>query len=79
MKTSMTSTGMDSGKRLPKEALQLSTAKGFVEAYFRNLPNCETYEAAYEETERVYEEYYGKRRYSGFDSFRKVRDRIVSN
>ncbi len=65
---------------LPPEALQLLTVKGFDQAFTRllNNPKLPTQQKAYDVLEEKYIEYFGRRRYSGFDSYRKVRNRRLS-
>jgi hypothetical protein len=58
------------------EIRKLIIPREFVAAWFRELPKHKTYEAAYEAIEDIYEEYFGRRRYSCYDSFRVIKDRI---
>jgi hypothetical protein len=48
----------------------------FAEAWFRILPQHKTYEDAYEALEIVYIEYFKRRKYSDYQSFRQVKNRI---
>ena len=57
------------------EILVLLSPSGFQERFHTNCKNAKTYVQAYEETEREYEGYFGKRRYSSYDSFRTVMNR----
>lgn len=49
----------------------------FINAWFNALPNYSTYELAYESIEIIYIDYFGRRRYSDYNSFRNVKDRII--
>jgi len=49
--------------------------KGFEDRYMLNVRLHKTYKAAYEKTELEYKKTFSKRRYSSYDSFRKVRSR----
>lgn len=60
-------------KRLVKDS-QLS-AKTFEELYFKFVPDSKSYPEAYEKAEGIHEKYFEKRRYSSYDSFRKMKDR----
>ena len=48
----------------------------FAEAWFRLLSQHKTYESAYEALETEYINYFGRRKYSDYNSFRNVKDRI---
>lgn len=56
---------------------RLLTQEGFIEAFYEQCADYKTHEEAYEGVERLYERYFGKRKYSNFNSFRQVRDRIT--
>jgi len=60
---------------IPLEILVLLSPRGFEERFHNHCKNQKTYSAAYEETEKEYESYFGKRRYSSYDSFRVVMNR----
>ncbi|MBW1612420.1 MAG: hypothetical protein JRJ57_00265 [Deltaproteobacteria bacterium] len=66
---------MDS--KLTASERELLTVSGFMRAYYRNLSECESYQEAYEETEKKYVALFGRRRYRNYESFRKTRDRIM--
>jgi hypothetical protein len=51
--------------------------RNFINAWFNALPNFPTYEAAYESIEEVYENYFKRRKYSDYNSFRNVKGRIT--
>ena len=55
----------------------LIVTNNFINAWFIALPNYSTYEAAYESIEVIYVEYFGKRRYSDYNSFRTVKNRSI--
>ena len=56
----------------------LITIDGFMAAYFQNLEWSSTMVEAYEATEKEYQEIYkAGRRYSSYDSFRKVKKRFL--
>jgi len=56
---------------IPVQALRLQTSTGFEKRYFYYLRIYKS-KKAYEETEKEYEKWYGKRRYSSYKSFREV-------
>jgi len=49
----------------------------FINAWFNALPHHKTYEEAYESIEDIYIEYFGRRRYSDYSSFRTVKNRSI--
>lgn len=59
------------------DILILLSAKGFEEKFHKNCKDTKTYVQAYEKTEKEYEEHFGKRRYSSYDSFRVVMNRKI--
>ena len=59
------------------EKRRLIDLRYFINAWFNLLPHHETYEKAYEALEDIYEDYFGRRRYSCYDSFRVVKDRVM--
>ena len=48
----------------------LLTIEGFSEAFQRNIKNFPTHEAAYEQVEESYFYFFGKRKYTDYESFR---------
>ena len=60
-----------------EEKLILISAEGFVREFWKRTKNHKTMVAAYEELEMEYQEIFGKRRYSDYDSFRVCRDRKI--
>ena len=59
---------------IPVQALKLLTTTGFEQKYFDFLRIYDN-KKAYEETEKEYEKWYKKRRYSSYKSFREVVNR----
>lgn len=53
----------------------ISTPAGFIQRYLHNLAFCETQIEAYEMTESEHVAIFKRRKYSGYDSFRKVKNR----
>jgi len=51
----------------------------FAEAWFRLLSQHKTYEDAYEELENIYIGYFKRRKYSDYNSFRNVKNRIFKS
>lgn len=51
--------------------------RNFINSWFRALPNYKTYEEAYESVEIEYLNYFGRRKYSDYQSFRQVKNRII--
>tara|TARA_R110002167_G_scaffold59643_1_gene169146 strand:- start:91 stop:297 length:207 start_codon:yes stop_codon:yes gene_type:complete len=62
---------------IPIEILALLSPRGFEERFHYHCKNERTYIKAYEEAEREYEDHFGKRRYSSYDSFRVVMNRKI--
>jgi len=60
-----------------KQIRGLIEPRNFIAAWFAELPKHDTYEKAYEAIEDVYSDFFGKRKYSDYNSFRNVRDRIT--
>jgi hypothetical protein len=52
------------------EIIALISPEGFERKFFKNCKDSKTYIEAYEKTEKEYSEYFGRRRYSCYDSFR---------
>jgi hypothetical protein len=55
------------------------TYDGFSRIYYANVSGSNTNTEAYEKAEKVHIQYFGKRKYSDYDSFRNVRDRNYKN
>jgi len=64
---------------IPIEILALLSPAGFEKRFHKNCKKTKNYEEAYEETEKEYEENFGKRRYSSYDSFRVTKNRKIRN
>jgi hypothetical protein len=62
----------------PKYIMELNTDEGF-DKFFYSMCNeyVGSYELAYEATERHYQEYFGHRRYSNYESYRCVKNRRI--
>jgi len=58
---------------------QMLTTDGFIRYFFKIIREnpLMTQTDAYEKTEQVYQDLIGKRRFSGFDSFRQVKKRYL--
>jgi len=61
--------------KIPFEILALLSPKGFEERFHNYCKKEKTYKIAYEKTENDFEKYFGKRRYTSYDSFRVVMQR----
>lgn len=55
--------------------LILISADGFVREFWERAKNYKTLKSCYEDLEKDYQNVFGKRRYSDYDSFRVCRDR----
>lgn len=64
-------------EKYPPSITALLTTKGFIEAYFKQYRHTDVGSKAYECVEQVHEEYFGFRKYSGWESFRKVKNRFI--
>tara|TARA_R110002020_G_scaffold731_3_gene3631 strand:+ start:568 stop:762 length:195 start_codon:yes stop_codon:yes gene_type:complete len=58
-----------------KDKIILISADGFVREFWKRTKEHKTLIQAYENLEKDYEETFGKRRYSDYNSFRVCRDR----
>ncbi len=54
--------------------IQLISTDGFMSAFWDIVPNTTTHAEAYEQLETEYHSYFGRNRYSSFESFRICRD-----
>ena len=57
--------------------LALLSPNGFDERFWKNSKDSKTYLEAYEKTEKEFENHFGKRKYSDYNSFRNCRDRRI--
>ena len=64
---------------IPIEILALLSPAGFEKRFHKHCKNSKNYEHAYELTEKEYEQNFGKRRYSSYDSFRVTKNRKNRN
>ena len=55
--------------------LILISAEGFTREFWERSKNYKTLKSCYEDLEKDYQNTFGKRRYSDYDSFRVCRDR----
>lgn len=53
----------------------MNTKATFFLLYFRQLPNFDRYEDAYEAAEKIWKEENGRRKYSNYASFRTILSR----
>lgn len=56
---------------------RLSTVRGFLGRYFEHLKESGTQQEAYEKTETEFSEIFRRKRYANYESFRKVKNRII--
>jgi hypothetical protein len=61
------------GKDLAKECSM--TYDGFEKIYYANVSGSNTNSEAYEKAEQIHVQYFARRKYSDYNSFRNVRDR----
>jgi hypothetical protein len=52
--------------------LELLDVEGFIRQYWMFIQDYETYEQAYNATERLYKKFFGKNKYSSFTSFKRT-------
>ena len=62
---------------IEKHILILISADGFVRKFWEKTREHKTYKEAYEKLEQEYQDIFGKRRYSDYNSFRICRDRAA--
>ena len=65
--------------KIPLKILVLLSLKGFEKRFYYYSKNVKTYIQAYEKTEQEYKQYFGKNKYSSYDSFRVVMNRKIKN
>ncbi|AWW32165.1 hypothetical protein DN752_19590 [Echinicola strongylocentroti] len=63
---------------VPKRVLKMVSVDGFISCYYSMMKNRNTREEAYESCEDLHEKYFGRRKYSGFDSFKKILYRKIN-
>jgi len=61
--------------KIPENILKLTTSQGFVQYYFSICLDFDTNKQAYEAAEQLYFDWFKKRRYSDYESFRVVKNR----
>lgn len=61
--------------KIETQIARLTTTKGFIEAFEEEISNHKNMPDAYYAVEKVHHSVFGYHRYSGYDSFRKVRER----
>ena len=59
----------------PPHIMKLNTPEGFDDWFFEFMGDYTRYEEAYEATERNHINYFGRRMYSDYNSYRVCRDR----
>lgn len=65
---------------MSESAMKLhSSTDDFMRIYESNLSPNKSYKAAYEASERVHKEITGHNRYSGYESFRSVKNKRVKS
>tara|TARA_R110002020_G_scaffold470398_1_gene696267 strand:- start:9275 stop:9484 length:210 start_codon:yes stop_codon:yes gene_type:complete len=60
---------------IDKKIILLLSPNGFDERFFELAAERKTYKKAYEDLENEYENYFGKRKYSDYNSYRNCRDK----
>ena len=63
---------------IEQSALVLLTVEGFIARYYEVLPEWGNNVSAYNAVERQYEWYFGKRKYSDYESFRITLSRFIT-
>lgn len=59
--------------------LALQELEGFCRQFYLYCGEYGTQQRAYEATERMFQQYFGKRKYADFESFRQVRNRMLKS
>lgn len=62
---------------MDSKIIALLTPEGFDERFWDNASKYKTYKKAYEKLEDEYKTYFGKRKYSDYNSYRVCRDRRI--
>ena len=62
---------------MDSKTIALLTPEGFDERFWDNASKYKTYKKADEKLEDEYKTYFGKRKYSDYNSFRVCRDRRI--
>tara|TARA_B110000444_G_scaffold244587_1_gene264190 strand:- start:1274 stop:1480 length:207 start_codon:yes stop_codon:yes gene_type:complete len=61
--------------KIKQEILDLLSPSGFEDRFHKNYQISKNYNDAYQLTEQEYKQYFGKIRYSSYDSFRVTKNR----
>lgn len=56
---------------------QLATKPGFIQYYFKILPNCESQNAAFQVTSLIYELLFNRMLFNCYDTFRKEKNKYL--
>jgi hypothetical protein len=56
----------------PECVLRLQSQEGFIDEYLNEVKWHDRYRDAYETIEKVYEQFFGKRRFENYESFRVI-------
>ena len=60
---------------IPIKIIGMLSANGYVDRFYAHCKTCATDKEAYEKTEKEFQDYFGKRRYSDYNSYRGARDK----
>ena len=66
---------VDAKLQLESHILELNTPEGFDRRYYEMCQLYPNNSLAYEAVERQYESYFGKRKYSNYESYRKTKNK----
>lgn len=66
-------------EKTQENILKLLDLQGFIDYYYKICLDFDTNQEAYERVESIHLEYFGKRKYSNYNSFRSVRNRNLKN
>lgn len=66
-------------QKIEAHILRLQTTEGFINLFFLMCQEYPTQEKAYDACERQYSSYFGKPKYSSFESFRQIKNRHFKN
>jgi len=65
--------------KVEQHIAEMTTISGFIDRVSLLLSIYDTDEKAYESAERQYEQYFARRRYASYDSFRLCRSNFLKN
>jgi len=64
-------------EKIPEHILEMLNPSGFMKVFLSLCEKDQKYRVTYEETEEIFIENFGRRRYQSYSSFRKAKSRVL--